>query len=736
MGATDLERDVRDAAGALGALVPHAVSFGQSVVDSIQRVCAATEPELAKSEIVLAVVGDGSGKRALLRAILGEAIEGPKARRDRTIRVRARGPYDYVARRANDDGVMRFARSVPDRDPLYQRQIDQAEESVRAAKSAREALVARVDRAREEVRAIEGAIAAIELEAEVMGQTFAEAWRAHKASEARVAALDKAEPEVPPIFRATPAWWAIWVWVMRWMVQSKWREPLQLRAQNRAEASAAREREKELGAAAKKAEDEREALKARRDAEAARLEGAHAALAAVEVALAEEHALKDAEARLDALLRDRAKYAGERKDEFFADLHDFDATARGDDIGDIDLELPLDHPNAPPPGIVLAIGPNAEQGADGYVALKDGAGRERRHGGLPRAAVLSSRDDVTKALSTVERTRIVAAKLGLELRTCIAEIGSARARAEAEHAQRLGALETQRIPHPDEFRARQVARSESAIETSATDVLAAAIEHLRAGLAVIRKDWTTRLESARGRRELLARMDDINQRGKLRVLELLEAVSELVAREMQSHGETIERFALDEIQSSYGTQKRMRAESLAPVASEVTGEDLAEGVQALVPIVGARESHFKMRVRITLGGVALGAAAGSVVHLGVGTAVGVAVGAVSLFISPTASLRRDCLARANAYVDTVASRVEDVLRAKRDDIARGIRAALDEALGEALRRINDAITRLMTVEKNAIESERATLAKLASTRGTLEEHDARLRVALEPFTDS
>jgi hypothetical protein len=75
------------------------------------------------------------------------------------------------------------------------------------------------------------------------------------------------------------------------------------------------------------------------------------------------------------------------------------------------------------------------------------------------------------------------------------------------------------------------------------------------------------------------------------------------------------------------------------------------------------------------------------------------------------------------------------LREKRGDLARGIRASLEEALDEALRRINDAITRLMTVEKNAIEAERATLAKLASTRGTLDEHDARLRDDLRRFTE-
>jgi hypothetical protein len=737
----DLTTELRDAAGALAALVPHAVSFGPAIVESIEKATAAVEPELAKSEIVLSVVGEPSAKRALLRAILGaDAIEGPKAHHERTIRIRARGPYDYVAHR-KDGSVMRFARSVPDRDPLYRKSIEQAEEKVRVATVAREALVAQVDRTREEVRTIEASIATMDSEAEIMGEAFADAWRAQKAAEARVVAIDKAEPDVPPIFRESPAWWALWIWIMRLMMQSKWREPLALRAQNRAEARAARERERELETAAKTAETARDELKRRRQAETERLERVHASLAAAEVALAEEHAVEDAEAHVDELLRDQAKYAGERKGEFYADLHDFDASARGDDIGDIDVELPLDEPNAPPQGIVLVIGPSVAPDADGYVVVREMSDKAGAYpSDLPRVATIALRGkvDVSGALAkaAADKTRVVAAKLALRVRTCISDVASARARAEAEHQKRLASLESQRIPHPDEFRAKQLARAESAIDDSANDVLTAALEHTQSSLAVVRKEWTERLSSAKKQREIEAAIADINQRGKLRVLELLESTSELVAREMQSHGETIERFALDEIQSSYRTQKRMRAESLAPVASELTGEELAEAIAPLVPIVGARESFRKKRLQITAGGVLAGVAAGSAIHLGVGTAVGFAAGALSFFLRPTASLRKDSLERSAQYIDRVSTHVEQLLREKRGDIAEGIRASLDEALAEALRRINDAITRLMAVEKNAIEAERATLARLASTRGTLEDHDARLRARLQSFADS
>ena len=111
------------------------------------------------------------------------------------------------------------------------------------------------------------------------------------------------------------------------------------------------------------------------------------------------------------------------------------------------------------------------------------------------------------------------------------------------HASRWNAFDDfvghRRRYEPDEFRAKQIKKSEPTIETSADDVVKTAREKLANEMTAIEKDWLSRIEGTRGLREIVATIDDVNQRGKLRVLEMLEAVSELVAREMQSHGETI-----------------------------------------------------------------------------------------------------------------------------------------------------------------------------------------------------
>ena len=67
----DLTQDVRNAAGALAALMPHTAGFGKGVVEAIGAACDAVEPTLAKEEVVIAAVGEPSAKRALLRSVLG-----------------------------------------------------------------------------------------------------------------------------------------------------------------------------------------------------------------------------------------------------------------------------------------------------------------------------------------------------------------------------------------------------------------------------------------------------------------------------------------------------------------------------------------------------------------------------------------------------------------------------------------------------------------------------------------
>jgi hypothetical protein len=749
---SSLESAVRRAADALAALAPHALVLGEGVPELVEDATRDVELLLARTDLTLAVLADAAGRRALLRAVLGDAVvRTPVARRERVTRVRIGESFDYVAH-AQDGEVVPFALTVPDKDPIYQRSIERAERDALEAIAARRVLENDVEAHRKSVRAIESSMAALDEELEAAENTAADAWHTQQAAEAKLVAVEGAAPHVPQVFLKAPPWWAFWLWLLRWATRGKWREPLARYALNRAQASIARARMRDLASETLRAETARDDVQARRAAATSRRVLEQAEVARAEVTLAEEARVAAARGCVEQLLRERLRHAGERKEEFFTDLCEMDETPRGDAITELDIELPDHHSRALPRGValVLAAAPPVEAITsfatehDGLVLVLGAAGSRPAAADalllrLPIAATFRIGTgpeglvphEVRETLARVHDGKfLLAAKLVLRLRACISVVDRARVAAETEHQRRLDALESQRIPDPNEFRLRRIASSEPAIEKGADGVIETSLEHLRAVFESLKKDWSRRVSEAAGTRKLQACIRDINEHGKIRMLELLDETCELIAREMQSLGETLERWALDEVKTSYLTAKRMRAQSLAAVASEITSDDLVEPIATIVPIGGAREAFRRQRVIIGVVGAALGGLAGSWIRPGLGTAVGALVGVLCAYLKPSASLRTTSLRLVEAYVDGTCKRVSAELRKRRPAVVLGIRASLDAALAGTLERLNESIMRLMTVERDAIAREQAVLLELTSTRGTLEEHDARLRDCL------
>ncbi|HEY1954625.1 MAG TPA: hypothetical protein VGH28_03420, partial [Polyangiaceae bacterium] len=459
-----LIRDVRAASAALAELVPHAVSFGPNIGDEIRKTCDLVDPALQKEETVLAVVGDAASRRALLRAVLGESIvRAPSGKRERITRVRTADAWDYIAREKSGKTV-RFARVMPDRNDEFSAAIEQAEGDLETARAARAVLEGDVQKQREAVRAIEVEILALDDELEAAGRAFADAWRAERAAQTTQGAIERAAPAVPMLFIRSVPWWALWTFLLRWMLRSKYKEPLAAYSQNRSEAAAAKQRATDLGEEARGREAARDAVRAKRTMHDTLLERAQAELASVEVMLSEERAVQAAEVALEARLRDRARHARERQEELFSDLREIDSSARGDDVDQLDVECPADHPNALPRGLVLVFAPTAPEEVDGYLVVKDALKAAPKDDDLqkklPRVATLAIRSTGAAPHAGLARfagNKLVAgARLAMRLRACIAEVARARADAEALHQRRLGALEAQRIPHPEVFRKRQV----------------------------------------------------------------------------------------------------------------------------------------------------------------------------------------------------------------------------------------------------------------------------------------
>jgi hypothetical protein len=371
-----------------------------------------------------------------------------------------------------------------------------------------------------------------------------------------------------------------------------------------------------------------------------------------------------------------------------------------------------------------AVGPNVRRAPCVAVAAEAVLGARPESSPLAEHS-LATIDALSEQLER-ERPILLAWREAMRLRGGIPELSRAQAREEESCRKRLSMLESKRIPKPDEFRARLLNRVDGAIEKGADDVLDSATRGLRVAIEGLRSEWKERISSCTARGEVEACIALINETAAGRIAAALEQTAEIVARELHDVTTTLEAWAIEEIHTHYRLVRRLGAEALAPVASELTREDLERELLAVQPVQGAMDAFEKQRVGYGLGGVAAGAVLGTLIAPGIGTAVGAVLGVLAGLLKGTESLKLECIAKIDSHLSDTEGHAHAQLQGKRPDLARIIRLVLDEALEDALGRLNDAITRLMTIELRAIETERAKLERLTATRHTLEECDRRL----------
>jgi hypothetical protein len=325
-----------------------------------------------------------------------------------------------------------------------------------------------------------------------------------------------------------------------------------------------------------------------------------------------------------------------------------------------------------------------------------------------------------------KRLELIAWREALRMQVGVAALSRAQAREEDLSRKRLSGLESNRIPDPAEFRGQLLNRLDGGIDEGAGRVLTSASDGLHAAIEQLRSEWKDGISSASTRAEVDARIAVIGESTASRIADVLEQTAEIVARELHDVTESLQAWAIGEIHTHYRLMRRLGAEALAPVASELTREDLERELLAVQPFEGAMEAFEKQRVGFGLGGVAAGAALGTLIAPGIGTAVGAVLGVFAGLLRGTDSLKQECVAKIDDCLNETERHARAQLQDKRSDLSRVIRVALDEALEEAFGRLNEAITRLMTVERRTIERERAKVVELGAARAALEECDERL----------
>lgn len=675
--------------------------------------------------LTVALVGESqAGRHAMADAALGAPVLTSSARgRDaRVTLVRCAAGIDYTAHSRDGRRVIQFARRMPDRGELFARSLVQAERERVEAHAQGEDCKQRVAAAR--ARATEAGVT-VETARHELAQAEADLGRREGES--------RASPALPSFLIAKPPWWAVWLWFLRLLLRPWSRDRLQLHASRESGRAQAHDRAAGCVAALAAAVEEHSAAEERLRDDSARAEDASV--------------LDAASARVERLRMERDKYTREREAAFFED-----SRAMGDEIAELIVEYPAKHL---PVGVTLLDVPSPATGegqriassaiqrdADGFVSVVD-IEREPSPAGsafvdelarsLPRLLVVPAKGDgsiatdVASAFARIHTVRslVVAAGAAMRMERCIGPLARARDDAEVSHRKRLTALEGQRIPDPAQFRASQLARAHAAIEQGAHDAVRSATGMVRSWLAQLRTEWTEQVVACTDRSSVEACVRGINGSAPARIGDLLERTTDHVARDLQNTTEAIESWALEEMQARYQLVRRLGAECLTPLASELTREDLDLGPHS-APVEGALDAFEKQRVGYGLGGVAAGAALGTLVLPGIGTAIGAFLGVFAGFLKGVDSLKQDCLAKIGACLRDVESHATAQLESKRPDLSRILRATIDDGLGEALERLEQAIARLMAVERRAIAAERTKLEQLDAARGVLVRSEQRL----------
>jgi hypothetical protein len=432
--------------------------------------------------------------------------------------------------------------------------------------------------------------------------------------------------------------------------------------------------------------------------------------------------------RVDLVRAERAKYDQERAESFVQDLRALtDADGRGADLAELAVVCPTPHL---PAGVALVDSPDLSADVDGAVIVGDApAGADllaRLDDALRPAKPQPVRGiaDLAAAIARAQRERMATAAphAAAVVRRCIARVADAGARAEAASEQRIAALEGQLIPDPAEFRARQMERMGAAIDDGARNVIAISLARWRASIDHTKREWRAGVQGCLDRKAIEALVRTLNQSAPRHVSALVDELGQHAIAELQSVSESLQAWVLEEIHGRYQIARRIE-EGDAPAA--VIGDALDVDPLGRAPLASTLEKFETRRVGLGLGGVAAGAVLGTLIVPGVGTAIGAFVGVFAGFLKGLDSLKQECVARLDACLDEAEKSVADQVAGRQASFADALRASLDEALDQALARLESSIARLMALERRTIDAERKRRASLAALRASLEEHAAR-----------
>jgi Dynamin family len=376
------------------------------------------------------------------------------------------------------------------------------------------------------------------------------------------------------------------------------------------------------------------------------------------------------------------------------------------------------------PDTVLSVAVAAEE------ALREG-----EHVG-PAARRFQGEMDKLFALARQERALILGSWSAGLVRRCIGDVADAEKRAERSYQDRIAALEAKRSPEPDQFRLELMAMLEPTLMDRAKQVVASALRVLSDNAGLARVDCRQQIAGAATKQDLGPRAPGVGAA----ILEKLGGACEQVEAHLDEQTDRaahdIEATAFQSLKERYQLLHEVTRTLAVPIHLEVKLVRPSRNPD-LSPIFDqAVRSFDQLRIGFGLGGAAAGAAAGTLLRPGIGSAAGALVGAFASFAKTLGSVKRDCIQATDACIEGYVLDLSKQITALEPKVAAAIRASVSAGLTQASDRFARWIVEPLEAERDAIQREQEKLQHLQAHHSQLQRHDAQIASLIKTATDA
>jgi tRNA U34 5-carboxymethylaminomethyl modifying GTPase MnmE/TrmE len=326
-----------------------------------------------------------------------------------------------------------------------------------------------------------------------------------------------------------------------------------------------------------------------------------------------------------------------------------------------------------------------------------------------------------------ERAIVLGARAATAVRDCAKRIHEALAQAEAKYNQRIAELEQQRLPDPRKFQARQLAKVKDALRARVDAIVERALEVLSDCIDEVNKQWVRDIRACSDEDEVKAAWARIKRQQRKKMAWVMSKVHGAVSKGLREAIKELEEPLLKELRKRYRIVQQMTGRGRAVQLRGIGATSAAMRATTLhVGVDSAIERFVNERFAFGAGGALAGAAIGTMVFPGIGTAIGGALGALARYFRSVDSLRSDVVKELKKYRREKKKILSTWVASRAPDLERRMREALAQGLRDAVSRFEAWIDEVMAAELEQIDRERQKLSHLIEMREKLVLHEGSL----------